>query len=438
MTKNLLQKLKNKAKGKSNIGKIHYIDYYSNISDNVQKFYKSYLKYNSNAYVYAIIYFENLVLLEYTNSNIVSSKLVTELTKLINKIIKGESLLLRTTYNTFILVFGNQSTSTELIDKKQLKAKLTAHEKLEKIIVSLNKAYSKDYGLISVKQTIKVGYTVSAKISNLRDVMQKARIAIQKAQREENPLSVVCFSQNDGKAHSFMNDIKLTREFQNTFKKGLLKLILEPIFDINNNVINYYEALLRIKSTNGEFISAKPYLRAAEKLGAISKIDIVVLEMAVNILKEQKDINLSVNMSRLSAKDADWHNKLFELLNNKLEIAKRLSIEITETSFGEEEDLRGIMSLIKTLGCKVGLDDFGAGHTSLMQLKNLPLDFVKVDGDLVLSAMNDRVSHAIIESIINVCKAIDVKVVIEYVESATIAEKFRNMHVDYLQGRYFW
>lgn len=436
-----------------------YKDHYDNTLKYICSFYEEEL--NSASYVYALINFENLAILEYLHPNIVNRQLFAELSEIIDKIIKGRYLLLRLGYGTFTLVFGDDLWKNKInkdiinvananvnvvdvVDIADIDPKIEIikiiqqelHEIFSMIIIKINNLYNKNYGPICTSQVTKIGYAISDNIGAIKIAMQRAQIALQAAKLQRESYSV-CFSQIDTNAKLFFRDINLTKKLQNAFLKGHFQFELQGIYEVKTNSVTHYEALLRINNANNKVVSANKYIRAAERLGAISSIDVIVLEMAVDMLKANKELCLNVNMSRMTAKNQDWRDKFSLLLNDRLDLSSRLSIEITETGFGDECDLIDFIKFIKKFGCKIALDDFGAGHTSLSQLKNLSVDFVKIDGELIVASFNDAASYAIVKAIVDICKTMNILVVAEFVKTTAMAKKMNEMGVDYLQGRYF-
>ena len=109
--------------------------------------------------------------------------------------------------------------------------------------------------------------------------------------------------------------------------------------------------------------------------------------------------------------------------------------EITETvAFRDSEQAVQTMYAIKGLGCYLSLDDFGAGLSSFTYLKDLPVDYLKIDGSFVRSILDDKVAHAMVASINQIGHVMNLKTVAEFVENDALAERLVAMGVDYLQG----
>ncbi len=120
-------------------------------------------------------------------------------------------------------------------------------------------------------------------------------------------------------------------------------------------------------------------------------LDHRVLELVVAELAAAPALTASVNVSPASTIDPDWWSGLGGLLRANAGVAERLIIEITETAAIQDvDDTRGFVTRVKDLGCRIAIDDFGAGHTSFRNLRKLGVDIVKIDGAFVQNIMKSR------------------------------------------------
>ena len=176
----------------------------------------------------------------------------------------------------------------------------------------------------------------------------------------------------------------------------------------------------------------------AEKLGFIGIIDHRTLELALDTLEQNSEARLSLNVSNETAEDPLWLSKLAEGLNRIPGSAGRLIVEITESHAARDlEEASKFVSTIQSLGCKVAIDDFGAGFTSFANLKSLPVDIIKIDGSFAADLPTNRQNQVFIQSLIMLAKAFEVKTVVEWVEDAETAAMLAAWGVNYLQGHNF-
>ena len=141
-------------------------------------------------------------------------------------------------------------------------------------------------------------------------------------------------------------------------------LAYQPIVCAKTHVIRSYEALIRMIDEEGEIVQAGSFIPQAEQLGLIRLLDRRVLELVTDVLRENSDLRLSLNVSGITATEKLCVEGYISYVEANRELASRMTIELTETSAirDMEESVRFI-SRLRDLGCRVAIDDFGAGYT---------------------------------------------------------------------------
>lgn len=283
---------------------------------------------------------------------------------------------------------------------------------------------------------IKIGSTITNGNDNINDKLDEAFIALHECLSTAR-INHILFDNLSEKLLEFQNEMKMAAFFQDALANKKLYLAYQPVINAKTGKVKSYEVLLRIMCEDGSLISAGKYIQIAEKYGFIHKVDMFVLEMAINELKNSVDVVLGINVSNVSIDDGKWIARAKTLLANS-EIASRLVVEITET--GVQESLERIISfvdLVKGFGCKMAIDDFGAGHTSFTQLKNIQADYLKIDGAFVKDIVSNPDSKLFVKTMIDFSKAFGLETIAEFVEDGAIAKVLIDLGVDYLQGYYF-
>ena len=216
-----------------------------------------------------------------------------------------------------------------------------------------------------------------------------------------------------------------------------LRLAFQPIVEPDTGETMLHECLLRMIDGRGRLVDAASFMPAVERLGLTSKVDRRALELVVAALREEPGIRLALNISGLTVGDPAWRRAFIALLRGNPDVAARLTIEITETAMLDDiaESIRFVSGL-RELGCKVALDDFGAGYTSLAQLEALPVDVVKIDGSLVRALRTDPGNHDFVRTVMDLTSSFGLITVAECIETAEDAAALRRHGVDYLQGHY--
>ena len=143
----------------------------------------------------------------------------------------------------------------------------------------------------------------------------------------------------------------------------------------------------------------------------------------------------SINLSGSSLNDESFIGFLKEQLQQHPKQAKLLCFEITETvAISNLQRVASFILEMKQLGCLFALDDFGSGMSSFNYLKNLPVDFLKIDGNFVKEAPVDEMVCAMLEAINQVGHVMGLKTIAEYVENQSILQKVKDLGIDYVQG----
>ena len=164
-------------------------------------------------------------------------------------------------------------------------------------------------------------------------------------------------------------------------------------------------------------------------------LDHRVLELVVQELADAPDLRASVNVSPASTIDPDWWTGLGALLRAHASAAERLIIEITETAAIQDiDDTRGFVTRVKDLGCRIAIDDFGAGYTSFRNLRKLGVDIVKIDGAFVQNIMKSEDDRAFVHTLIDLARRLGLKTVAEWVQDEQAAQTLADWGCDYLQG----
>jgi EAL domain-containing protein (putative c-di-GMP-specific phosphodiesterase class I) len=162
------------------------------------------------------------------------------------------------------------------------------------------------------------------------------------------------------------------------------------------------------------------------------------LDLVLDDLARYPDIVLAVNISGLTATDRSWLRALNVHLKDRPDMASRLIIEITETvALRDIEETARFVSAVRDLGCRVAVDDFGAGYTTFSHIKALTADLVKIDGSFVMGISGSEESRLFVRNLLNLARSFGLSTVAECVETAEDAECLAREGVELLQGHYF-
>ena len=204
----------------------------------------------------------------------------------------------------------------------------------------------------------------------------------------------------------------------------------------------HYELLVRMRSTDGTIIPPGNFIPAAERYNLMSALDRWVIDKAFQHLKtfqQQGDESIySINLSGNSLNAENFSDYIAEKISEYRVRTELLCFEVTETAaVFNLARASHIIKTLKKLGCRFSLDDFGSGLSSFGYLKNLPVDFLKIDGSFVKDMDTNPMNRAIVEAIHQVGHTLSIRTIAEFVENAAIVEQLCDIGVDYAQGYHF-
>jgi len=230
-------------------------------------------------------------------------------------------------------------------------------------------------------------------------------------------------------------ELVIAEQVKQALKENRFKLAFQPIVSAETGQTIFYEGLARMIDPEGNAIAAGGFVPVIEQMGLMRLIDRKVLEMGLDVLERNPSMNLSINLSGMTAVDPVWLRMLEERLQDRKDIAERLILEITETvALDDVDEASRFVSSLTQFGCRVALDDFGAGFTSFRHLRALNVAIVKIDGSFVRGIVDNPENLLFVRTLISLAKGIDIQCVAEWVENAEEADLLKTEGVDLLQG----
>ncbi|WP_455210649.1 EAL domain-containing protein [Kaarinaea lacus] len=237
-----------------------------------------------------------------------------------------------------------------------------------------------------------------------------------------------------------------THRIQSALEENRFELHFQsivPVGDISNPVLSG-ELLIRMVENrvthDKKLIMPTAFLPAAERYQLMPRIDQWVIVNALDILKElQFGIKqwsmCCINLSGQSIGDSKTLDVIVSALKSTMVPPRILCFEITESSvIANLDSAHQFISTLKTMGCRFALDDFGTGLSSFAYLKNLPVDFIKLDGELVKDVATDKGSYAMVDAINHVAHVLGIKTIAEHVESEDTLVALQRIGIDFAQG----
>lgn len=216
-------------------------------------------------------------------------------------------------------------------------------------------------------------------------------------------------------------------------------LLYQPIYSVKTERISHCECLVRMRSEDGHLVSPAGFMDVAKEHGLMSRLDLQVLRMALIQLRawanEGLDLKLSVNITAATFESDLFIKELKSLLAETGAPANRLIFEIVETeAINNLSTAKALCDRLAEMDIQIAFDDFGIGFTSFEYLRDLPVDYIKIDQSFIRYLYKRKSDQLLVKSMVDMALALGKKVVAEGVEDDGSADILRGMGVHYLQG----
>ena len=226
--------------------------------------------------------------------------------------------------------------------------------------------------------------------------------------------------------------------------EGRLDLVFQPIVGVGDggSTRPHYEILLRLKDEDGDEVLPREFIPAAERYNVMPSLDRwVIQKVLAELVPSRRDgleaapYTITINLSGTTLSDQGFLGSLVEQLEERDPVPGVLCFEITETAaIANLAAASYVMRELASRGCLVALDDFGSGLSSLNYLRNLPVHYLKIDGQFVQNVAEDPVDRSLVEAIVQVGRAMGIQTIAERVETQEVLDTLRDIGVGYVQG----
>jgi EAL domain-containing protein (putative c-di-GMP-specific phosphodiesterase class I)/GGDEF domain-containing protein len=229
------------------------------------------------------------------------------------------------------------------------------------------------------------------------------------------------------------------RAVSRVMAENRLVLFVQPMRPMRTDMPGHGEVLLRIKSDEEGYVSPAIFLREAERQKLITQVDHWVLRevcswLTQHELPEGVD-SLSVNLSGQTLSDPDSRQELQDILDKSGVQPERLIFEVTETiAVLDPVETRQFLSQVRDRGCRTALDDFGTGYANYSYLRQMPFDYLKIDGSFICELMQNDSDKALVKSMCDVARGLGISSIAEFVHDEAMFPVLMELGVDYAQG----
>ena len=300
----------------------------------------------------------------------------------------------------------------------------------------------RNYGLrtqgTDLQATISGGFaTYPDQAGAAKDLLAKADIALSEAKKSGRNQFKRYDPDRDSQAE-VRSRVGWVRQIDNAIKQNNFVLYAQPILELGSDRISHYEVLIRMTEGDKKLISPGQFLPIAEKFGLSRDIDRWVVKETLESISRQNgelDQQLAVNLSGQSLTD----NELLAWLKDNPSIESghfgKMLFEVTETAaLSNINSANNFISTLKSRGSQFALDDFGMGFSSFNYLKQLSVDYLKIDGSFIQNLPRDSMNQNLVQSIVEVAHKLHKETIAEFVEDKETLRMVRNYGSDHAQG----
>ena len=227
-----------------------------------------------------------------------------------------------------------------------------------------------------------------------------------------------------------------TRATSDALQEDDLVVVHQPVVRAEGgHTIGFHECLVRVRRPDGSLVAAGEFMPAIERFGMAPMIDRRVLQLTFETLRQHPNARLSVNIFPHTMQDRGWLASFDEAVSHEPELAERLIVEVTETAaMLDVTRTRRFMDLLRSYGVSFALDDFGAGNTSLRQLRDLRFDILKIDGQFIRDIDQSPDDAFLVQTLVSIARRYDMMTVAEAVQTQAEARCLAGLGIEFFQG----
>ena len=303
-----------------------------------------------------------------------------------------------------------------------------------------------DYRFVWKDKIFNIGVSIglveiSRESGTLEELLAAADSACYVAKKQGSG-RVAVYSARDEALARHTGEIQWLQRLQSALKENRFQLYTQPIVAAYGNDGNgpAMEVLVRLQDEVGHEVPPSEFVRAAERYRLMSLVDRWVVQTTLAALGRgaiqiPPNRGVAINISGETLADLQFLEFVVECLDRTGVAPSQVCFEISETAVVANLDhARRFVGVLHGMGCQFALDDFGSGVGSFSNLKNLPMDYLKIDGSFMRNLAGDSVNQAMVTAMIKLARTLNFKVIAEQVEDAAALETVRRMGVDYVQG----
>lgn len=292
----------------------------------------------------------------------------------------------------------------------------------------------------SLNMTVSIGVVALERSMSPVDAMAAADRACAEA-KSRGRNCVVRLNDQDAALKSHLEELKMVASLQRHIATDRYFLEFQPVVSLRSAFQSLsYEVLIRMRGEDGRVVPPGRFIGAAERNGLMSQIDRWVLRSTLEWLDahpahRDRLTFATINLSGASLNDVRFVDDAFAMIADHPLAMTKLCFEVTESvALHDVGSTRRFVERVRSYGSKVALDDFGAGYTSFNYLKEIPADFIKIDGSFVRDINQNPANYAITRTIVDLTHELGMSSIAEWAETPDTVASLIELRVDYAQG----
>jgi len=375
---------------------------------------------------YSLLFYLDLNRFKYINDSLghtFGDKLLIEVARRLNSIVKDESNLTRLGGDEFVIVIP-------FIAQTESMAEIDARKEAERIKEAFEEAFIIDGARLYVKTSIGI-VIVEPGFKNVDEIVRFADISMYQAKKHgHEQISFYNTKLDEERKEVFA----LQQDLVYALENDLFELYLQPILNINDDSVNAAEALIRWNHPERGLLQPVEFIPLAIELGVVTEIGWWVLKkvcQTIALWKEQgawKLDYISINLNAKQLIKEGFTEQFFDQLAAYNTDTKDIKVEITETSLIDNFELtQQVIHELQSRGIKCVIDDFGTGYSSLSYLKKLSFSVLKIDKEFIFDLEHNEDNETLIRTIVEIAKQFNYSVVVEGIETSEQKEIIRSI-----------
>jgi diguanylate cyclase (GGDEF)-like protein/PAS domain S-box-containing protein len=370
-----------------------------------------------------------------TCGHVAGDQLLRQVTQLLQDQIRKTDVLARLGGDEFAV----------LLSQCPLEQAISVAHKLRESIYTFRFLWEEQVFTIGVSIGLVV---INSESKSLADLLNSADAACYAA-KNSGRNRVHVFASDEQQHIKQQGEMRWVARITKALEENLFCLYQQPIAAIASAssasasvpVKTHCEVLLRLQDESGGVISPMAFIPAAERYNLMNQIDRWVVKTlfqnwpSLQPMPDSEPMVYAINLSGASVNDDQFIDFLQEQFVKYAVAPELICFEITETvAITNLTKARQFIYQLQALGCQFALDDFGSGMSSFTYLKNLPVNYLKIDGEFIKNIVHDSADYAMVEAITHIAQVMEIKTVAEFVENDAILEQLTKLEIDYAQG----